>query len=43
MILYWYFQKMVPNAFDKEKYAFYCKNLQIYLKLGLKLKKYIKY
>ena len=32
-------KKLVPNFFDKEKYVIHCKNLQIYLKLELKLKK----
>ena len=30
---------MVPNFFDQEKYVFHHENLQLYLKLGLKLKK----
>ena len=29
----------MPNFFDKEKYVFHYENLQIYLRLGLKLKK----
>ena len=29
--------KLVPNFFDKEKYALY-ENLQLYLRIGLKLK-----
>ena len=33
------FNKSVPNFFDKEKYVLHCQNLQLYLKLGLKLKK----
>ena len=32
-------KKLVPNFFDKEKYVFHHENLQLYLKLGLKLKK----
>ena len=32
-------KKLVPNFFDKEKYVFHQENLQLYLKLGLKLKK----
>ena len=31
-------KKLVPNFFDKEKYVIY-ENLQLYLSLGLKLKK----
>ena len=34
-------KKLVPNFFDKEKYALYYENLQFYLWLGLKLKKNI--
>ena len=33
----------VPNFFDIEKYMLNYENLQLYLKLGLKLKKYIAY
>ena len=29
----------MPNFFDKEKYVIHYENLQLYLKLGLKLKK----
>ena len=29
----------MPNFFDKEKYAIHYENLQLYLRLGLKLKK----
>ena len=29
----------MPNFFDKGKYVFHYENLQIYLRLGLKLKK----
>ena len=29
----------VPNFFDKEKYVFHYENLQLYLRLGSKLKK----
>ena len=32
-------KKLVPNFFDKEKYVFHYENLQLYLRLGLKLKK----
>lgn len=31
-------QKPVPNLYDKEKYVVHYRNLQLYLKLGLKLK-----
>ena len=31
--------KTVPNLMDKEKYVLHYKNLQLYLKLGWKLKK----
>ena len=31
------------NFFDKEKYVLYYENLQLYFRLGLKLKKYIAY
>ena len=34
-------KKLVPNFFDKEKYVLHYENLQIYLRLGLKLKTYI--
>ena len=30
--------KKLTNYFDNEKYVIYCKNLQLYLRLGLKLK-----
>ena len=33
-------KKMVPNFCDKENYVVYYKNLQLYLRLELKLKKY---
>ena len=36
-------KKLVPNFFDKEKYVIHYENLQLYLRLGLKLKKYIAY
>ena len=36
-------EELMPNFFDKEKYALHCQNLQLYLSLGLKLKKYIVY
>ena len=32
-------KKLVPNFFDKERYALHYENLQLYLRLGLKLKK----
>ena len=32
-------KQLVPNFFDKEKYVFDCKNLQLYSRRGLKLKK----
>ena len=32
-------QKLIPNLKDKEKYVLHYQNLQLYLKLGLKLKK----
>ena len=31
-------KKLVPNLSDKEKYVIHYENLQLYLKLGLKLK-----
>ena len=31
-------KKLVPNFFDKEKYVIHYENLQLYLRLGLKLK-----
>ena len=31
-------EKLVPNIFDKEKYVIHYENLQVYLRLGLKLK-----
>ena len=33
-------KKLMPNFFDVEKYVLHCENLQLYLRLGLKLKKY---
>ena len=30
---------LVPNFFDQEKYVIHCESLQLYLRLGLKLKK----
>ena len=36
-------KKIVSNFFDKEKYVIHYENLQLYLKLGLKLKKCIAY
>ena len=35
--------KLVPNCFDKEKYMIHYGNLKLYLRLGVKLKKYIVY
>ena len=32
-------KKLVPNLFDEEKYVLQHENLQLYLRLGLKLKK----
>ena len=32
-------EKLVPNLFDKEKYVIHYENLQLYWRLGLKLKK----
>ena len=32
-------KKVVPNFFDKENYALHYEHLQLYLRLGLKLKK----
>ena len=34
-------EKLVSNFLDKEKYVIHYENLQFYLRLGLKLKKYI--
>ena len=34
-------KKFVPNFFDKEKYVLHYERFQIYLRIGLKLKKYI--
>ena len=36
-------KKLVPNFFDKEIYVIHYENLQLYLRLGLKLKKYVVY
>ena len=36
-------KKLVPNFYDKEEYVSLYENLQLYLRLGLKLKKYIVY
>ena len=36
-------KKIEPNFFDKEKYVIHYENLQLYLRLGLKLKKYLAY
>ena len=32
-------KKLVPNFFDKEKYVLHYENFQLYLRLGLHLKK----
>ena len=32
-------KNLVPNLFDKEKYVIHYENLQLYLRLGLKVKK----
>ena len=42
-ILIGYVKKLVPNFFDEEKYMIHYEHLQLYLRLGLKLKKYIAY
>ena len=34
-------KKLVPKFCDKEKYVLHYENLQLHLRLGLKLKKYI--
>ena len=36
-------KQLVPNFFDREKYVLHYEILQLYLRLGLKLKKYIVY
>ena len=36
-------KKLISNFFDKEKYVPHYENLQLYLRLGLKLKKYVTY
>ena len=36
-------KKLVPNFFGKEKYVIRYENLQLYLRLGLKLNTYIAY
>ena len=36
-------KKLVLNFFDKEKYVLHYENLQLYLRLGLKLKRNITY
>ena len=33
-------KKMMPHFFDKENYVLHYENLQLYLRLGLKLKKH---
>ena len=35
--------KLVPNFFHKVNYVLHYENLQVYLRLGMKLKKYIAY
>ena len=39
----WQCSKIGPKSFDKEKYVIHYENLQLYVRLGLKLKKYITY
>ena len=34
-------KKLAPNFFDEEKYVIHYENLKRYLRLGLKVKKYI--
>ena len=36
-------KKLVPTISDREKYVLHSENLQLYLRLGLKLKEYIAY
>ena len=36
-------KNLLLNFFDKEKNVLYSENLQLYLRLGLKLKKYVVY
>ena len=36
-------KKLVLNLFDKEKYVLHYEDLQLFMRLGLKLKKYIAY
>ena len=36
-------KEIVSNFFDKEKYVLLYENVQFYLRLGLKLKKYMVY
>ena len=36
-------KKLIPNFFDKEKYVIRYENSKLYLRLGLRLKKYIAY
>ena len=36
-------KKMVPNFFDKRKHVLHYENSQLYLRLGLKLKKKIEF
>ena len=33
-------RKLAPKVFNKEKYVLHYENLRLYLRLGLKLKKY---
>ena len=37
------YKKLVPNFFDEEKYVLYYENLQLFLRLGSKLKKIHRY
>ena len=36
-------KKLLPNFFGKEKHVLHYENLQLHLRLGLKLKKFIMY
>ena len=36
-------KKLGPTFFDKEKYVLHYENFQLYLRLGVKLKKHIAY
>ena len=37
----WTVKKLVPNFYDKERYVIHYEKLKLYLRLGLKIKKYI--